>query len=136
MSADPILQTVAQTLQARPEVLLAWVYGSFASEKQTSQSDLDIAIAGSRLFTPEERVALAADLARVARREVDLVDLRAERGVISSQVLTRGRLLFAKDRGLLAFLIKRMWFDRADFWPYRDRILEARRKRAFGGNAS
>ena len=65
-------------------------------------------------------------------REVDLVDLSTERGVIASQVLSRGVLIIKKDRDLLARFIKRTWLDRADLWPHRERIFASRRKKAFG----
>jgi predicted nucleotidyltransferase len=139
-------------LDAQPEIQLAWIYGSFAYGTPRPDSDVDIAIACSGplnsgplnsgflttgflttgFLTTEQRADLATRLSSATSREVDLVDLSSERGIIASQVLTRGKLILNKDSALLARLIQRMWYDRADFWPQRERIFAARRKKAFG----
>ena len=129
---QPAFKQISQTLEAKPEILLAWIYGSFAQGTETPTSDVDVAVAAKKLLLPDERVQLALELSTALGREVDLVDLRTERGIIASQVLTQGILLVKKDRDLLAGLIKRMWLDRADFWPHREKIFQARRDKAFG----
>ena len=130
-----ILGKAVIVLKSYPMIRLAWVYGSFAKGNPSNTSDLDIGVAADKYLTNEEKIAIAQRIAAATGREVDLVDVTAERGIIASQILTTGRLLVNESRELLASLIKRMWFDRADFWPHRERIYSARRKKAFDGGA-
>lgn len=127
-----IPETVRRLLEGRPKILLAWIYGSFATGREQPGSDVDIAVACASPLSVDEKVQLAQELSTAAGREVDLVDMSAERGIIASQVLTQGKLLLRRDPNLLAALMRRMWYDRADFWPLRERIFAARRRRAFG----
>ncbi len=122
---------ITEALEKQPEVRLAWLYGSFAAGSAGAESDVDVAVACATRLSPDRRVELATLLTRIVSREVDLVDLTEERGIIASQVLTRGKILINRDMPLLAHLIKRMWLDRADFWPLRERVFAARRKKAF-----
>jgi len=126
-----ILKKLEDALQSLPEIRLAWVYGSFASNTARAESDIDVAVAAATPLSPDRRVEIGTHLSLATAREIDLVDLTQERGIIVSQVLTRGRLLINRDPILLAHLIKRMWLDRADFWPLRERAFSARRKKAF-----
>jgi predicted nucleotidyltransferase len=123
---------IRSLLEPDDRVALALVFGSVARGTSTPRSDLDVAVAGPRLLTDDERVELAQRLARAVGREVDLVDLGAARGLVASEALTGGVLLLNRDPELYARILRRTWFDRADFGPLRSRILEARRERAFG----
>lgn len=126
------LQKLRAILEADPDLRLAFVYGSFARGKETAASDLDLAVAFSEALTPERRIELAQSLGKKIGREVDLVDLRSARGLIIEEAISHGKLLINRDPLLYAGIMKRMWFDRADFYPLRERILETRRRRAFG----
>ena len=131
ITSKQILEKLRAYLSKRKDIKLAWVYGSFANETESFTSDIDVAVAADHELSPDERVTLALELGKIAHREIDLVDIKAEQGIIASQILTRGRLLVNKERDLYANLIKRMWLDRADFWPLRERIFKARRHKAF-----
>lgn len=126
-----MIQIETQFLNEQSDIKLAWVFGSYAQNKQKPESDLDIAVAGQGPLSLEMRVELTNEISRRVSKEVDLVDLQAERGIISSQVLTRGILIVKRDTLLLALMIQRLWYDRADFWPLREQIYAARRKKAF-----
>jgi len=65
-------------------------------------------------------------------RPVDLVDLQVARGPIVGRVLRGGTRLFCNDTALCAELIKRWWFNQADWLPYRRRILKDRREQWIG----
>lgn len=131
-SLDQLRQEIRSVLASWPNVELVWIYGSYAMGRARPESDIDIAVAGRAPLTIEERIEVAQTLERTLGLEVDLVDLTQERGVIASQVLTGGRLIYSKSSVRLAALIKRLWFDRADVWPTRDRIFRKIRRKAFG----
>ena len=118
-------------LNAEPGLKLAFLYGSRADGRAASTSDFDVAVAFDGPLDPDARVDLAERLGAALHREVDLVDLHTARGLIAQEAIGRGSLLLKKDPLLLARLVKRMWFDKADYGPIRDRALESRRRRVF-----
>jgi predicted nucleotidyltransferase len=125
-------KAIAERFAKHPRISLGIVFGSMARAAERAESDLDIAVAGPRRLTVHEKIALIEQLAELARRPIDLVDLTAAGGLIVRQALTKGKLIYCDDRALYAELIKRMVFDQADFIPYRRRILAERRRRWIG----
>ncbi len=123
-----IEQNILSVLNAQPNIRLALLFGSISRGEGRADSDLDLAVAGQRVLTSEEKIGLIEKLAQVVGRPVDLIDLQSAGGPILSQVLTTGRLIYCTDRVLYAELIKKMLFDQADMMPYRERILAERRK--------
>lgn len=123
---------IAKYLAAYPDIQLAVLFGSLARGRARAHSDLDLAVAGSRVLRTEEKRTLIEGLALVAGRPVDLIDLRSADGLILAKVLTTGRILLARDRALYAALIKKVLFDDADMMPYHRRILAERRKAWIG----
>lgn len=111
---------------------LALLFGSAAAGRQRPDSDVDVAVAGPRALSPEEKMHLISELAQLTGRAVDLVDLMSVSGPILSRVLASGRLLFCTDRALYAELIKKALYDDADLERYRRRILGARRNAWIG----
>ena len=131
MPSKDLIQKITEFLSLQTDLELAWIYGSYASGRQTAQSDIDIAVAGKTPLTPDRRIHLSEQLSQVTHKEIDLVDLQAAHGIIFSQVLTLGKLVVNRNSALYAQLIKRMWFDRADYWPQRSQLFSQIRKRAF-----
>ena len=68
------------------------------------------------------------DLALVVGRPVDLIDLQSVDGLILVQALTTGRVIYCANRNLYAELIIKMLYNQVDMMPYRELILEKRRK--------
>jgi predicted nucleotidyltransferase len=125
---DPRISSVIQALQQDDRVQVASIFGSVAQDRARPGSDLDIAVAGPRVLTVDERAELMLKLSRLAGREVDLVDLNDSAGPILQEALCRGRIVLRKDPEVLARILKRMWLDEADFMPLYRRILRERRE--------
>ena len=105
------LQTL---LEQYPNLELAFLYGSHAAQKATSESDLDIAIAATETLTLEERLAIAEALSIEFHCEVDLVDLRNAHGALLQEILTRGICIVKRNLPLYEKLIKRMLMEKED----------------------
>ncbi|MCC6786037.1 MAG: nucleotidyltransferase domain-containing protein [Planctomycetes bacterium] len=118
---------LASLLSRHASLRLAILFGSAAAGRQRPDSDVDVAVAGARGLSPQERIELIGELAQLTGRAVDLVDLTIASGTVLSRVLTTGRLLFCSDHTLYAELIKKALYDDADLERYRQRILGARR---------
>lgn len=126
-------EVIRSVLERHPEIRIALLFGSLAAGKGRRDSDLDLAVAAAQPLSADQKTALIAELAQATGRPVDLVDLHTAAGLVLKEALTTGLRLRVTDKALLAELVKKMWFDEADFQPYRRRILEARRKQWIGG---
>jgi predicted nucleotidyltransferase len=127
--SDPSTDTIPELLRTHPSVEAAWVFGSVASGAAGASSDLDVGVLGTAPLAAEEKKALIEQLAQATGRPVDLVDLQSARGPIVGRILQEGTRLFCDNTTLYAKLLTRWWGDRADWQPYRRRILKERRDR-------
>ena len=123
---------IAQKLARYPQIKLGILFGSVGRRQATPDSDLDLGVAADRPLDTAEKVALIEELAQLTSRPVDLVDLHLVGGALLRQILTKGKRIYNTDSNLQAELIKKMLFNEADFMPYRDRMLKARRKAWIG----
>ena len=127
------LSAVRDVLLRQPDIELARVFGSFAEARQTSTSDIDVAVAAQEPIGPQRRLALYDAIASAARRPVDLVDLHRAGPLILTQALTRGKRIVKRDPGVLARLLVKMWYLNADLMPLVRMIHDTRRKRFLHG---
>lgn len=101
MSSDDrpaLLARVVAHVRARvPDLLAIYRFGTWGTVAERTDSDLDIAVLADSPLDPMKRFELAAELARVAGRDVDLADLRAADSVFRAQVISTGVRLFAVD---------------------------------------
>lgn len=124
--------SLASLFAAHPEVRLGFIFGSIARGTAGKDSDIDVAVAGPRPLTQEEKQMLIREIAELSGRAVDVVDLQTAGAPIRRTVLRGGKLIHCMDRSLYAEIIKRTVFDAADLMPYRERILTERRRKWIG----
>lgn len=108
---------------------LAIVFGSFASGRLRSDSDLDIAVFPRSPLTPAALQDISDQLAIATGRPIDLVDLTRANGTLLRQILCHGEVLFSKQPGILGTLNERLLDWQADFEPAHRAILTAQRNR-------
>lgn len=129
---DPKLTPVIlDAIRVQPDIELAILFGSLASGAGGANSDIDLAVDAGRRLTADEKAGLIAELAMRTGRPIDLVDIRAVGEPLLGQILRRGRRILGSDSAY-ANLILRHIFDRADYLPYRERILAERRRAWIG----
>jgi len=121
-------QKLKKTLCKFPELKLAILFGSFATEQQHQESDIDIAVASDAVLAPERKMQIIEAIAQLTKRSVDLVDLQMKQEPIFSQAITKGKVILCHDRNFYAEFIKQVMYNAADFMPLRARILSERRK--------
>ncbi|MFD0670977.1 nucleotidyltransferase domain-containing protein [Cohnella sp. GCM10027633] len=73
------------------------LFGSFAKGTERDDSDIDLAYFGSKHLSSYERFILAGDLAAIAGREIDLVDLKPIDTVFTVQIFSEGEPLYIED---------------------------------------
>jgi len=125
MEAD-IEKSIADVLKQFPEIEFCTLFGSAATGRLTDASDIDIAISGAVPLSISQRRALSLELSEALQREVDLIDLQSVSGLILEQALCQAKIIRNNDSELYANLLKRLWYNQADFMPYVKRIMEER----------
>lgn len=110
---EALVSTLRSILAKHPEVGLAILFGSAARGKLRPRSDLDLAVRLAPSKQSADLSALADEVARATRREVDVVDLSQ----LGSSLL---RLEISK--GILVAGAQEVWieFRREAFREWRD----------------
>ena len=128
-----IKQKVQAVLTEFPDIMFAVVFGSYASGKQTENSDVDISVAAYDVLSFEVLQDIRKKFTDCLDRDIDLIDLNAVSGLILKEALTTGKVVFNKDPELYAALMKKMLYNQADMMPYYNRILSERREEFLNG---
>lgn len=124
--SDPDLAQIARVLRGAG-ISYALLFGSAGSGALGGQSDLDIAVAGDAPLSSAQREALIGSLALVARRPIDLVDLKAARGVVFARAL-QGREIFCDSlKAKAEALLRRVGIVQEDLELARRSFATARR---------
>ena len=90
-------------LKNHPDVRLAILFGSLASGRQTTESDLDLAVDAGRPLDLSLKMSLISELADRIGRPVDLVDLRSAGEPLLGQVLRYGKKILGDNTHYAAF---------------------------------
>ncbi len=84
-----------------PDAQAIYLYGSYARGEQRPDSDIDLAVllphARARAVGSLTMSQTQLDLAHVARRDVDLVNLRVVSPLLQTQATGHGKLIFEGD---------------------------------------
>ena len=83
---EQLIKTIKQ--QVNPDFII--LFGSFTKGSMHNKSDIDLAYFSKQPLSSYERFIFAGDLASIAHREVDLVDLRQIDTVFTMQIFEQG----------------------------------------------
>lgn len=101
-------------LQSDDRIRLAVIFGSAARGTSSSQSDIDVGVLG---LPPGDLPKTAVRLARVAGREVDLIDLASAPPLLRVEIARDGVLLVARPQHLWADFRGQALIDWWDWAP-------------------
>ena len=90
-------EIVRLLVEAVPDLIAGYRFGSEVSAQARPTSDVDLAILACQPLPSVRRFELEQELAGVLRRDVDLVDLRAATTVMRMQVISTGECLYSGD---------------------------------------
>ena len=82
---------------AVPDVRAIYQFGSFNTPAQRQSSDIDLGLLPAQPLPAADCWALGQELALLAGRDVDLLDLRTASTVMRAQVIAYGRRLYCAD---------------------------------------
>jgi predicted nucleotidyltransferase len=88
---------VSTLLEAIPDAIAVYLFGSRARGDAHAKSDVDLAVLGRSPLDPVARFELQEGIADRLRASVDLVDLRVASTVMRVQVLEHGVVLYDGD---------------------------------------
>lgn len=120
------INNVAELLHCRPEIRLAFAFGSVPAGRATYESDIDIAILAAEPLNADQLMHLTHDIAMLTGRPVDIIDLKTAGPLVGQQVLRNGKLLVRRNEYELGDFISRTIIDAADFLPLRNRAVRER----------
>ena len=92
------INSLKSFFDGRQDVLLAFLFGSFAGKQVHSSSDVDIGILFKNVPDLQTINGMAEELSSLIQREVDLVVLNHASPVLKMQILKHGQLLYASDQ--------------------------------------
>ncbi|MDY0269228.1 type VII toxin-antitoxin system MntA family adenylyltransferase antitoxin [Trichloromonas sp.] len=112
-----------------PDLLAIYRFGSWRTEAERPASDIDLAILPAAPLDNVRRWEVAQQLATLAGRNVDLVDLLAASTVLRMQVVGHGVCLFRADENAVATFEDMVFSAYCRFNLERRDILEDIRRR-------
>ena len=89
-----------QVINAKLDTEFIILFGSFAKENARDDSDLDLAYFSNTPLSSYDRFLLAGELATIAGREVDLIDLidlKQADTVLTIQIFSEGLPIYIKN---------------------------------------
>jgi hypothetical protein len=138
---EAALTSIRDYLARQPEVVLVYLYGSYATGRVWAESDLDIGVLFENEGTAPQpfRQALhhAAELQSQARQvQVDLRELNGAPIEFLMQVIKPGRCLYARSERERVEFEARVIRDYLDFKPVLDEYYRELRRRLKEGRFS
>ncbi|MBW6511764.1 MAG: nucleotidyltransferase domain-containing protein [Desulfuromonadaceae bacterium] len=94
-----LINSMVETLRlAVPDCIAIYRFGSFGTDDQRLDSDIDLALLPESPLDSLRRWEIAQQLANLARKNVDLVDLWQASTVLRMQVVATGERLYCANR--------------------------------------
>ncbi|MBI5952601.1 MAG: nucleotidyltransferase domain-containing protein [Chloroflexi bacterium] len=114
----PDLNLLPEIFKKYPDIQAVYLFGSVASGKANSQSDIDLAVVPRTPSLREKKLDILADLTRHGFNNVDIVFLDIRDIVVRFEAVRQNRLIYCAqdfDAGSFFSLTIRQYFD---FLPY------------------
>ncbi|HEC12891.1 MAG TPA: nucleotidyltransferase domain-containing protein [Acidiferrobacteraceae bacterium] len=120
---------------ALPNLLAIYRFGTWGTPNERPDSDIDLAILSVVRIDPVLCWDIAQELAALAHREVDLINLREASTVMRSQVIAHGQRLYCSDEEKCGEFEDMVFVAYAHLNEERREILKDARKRGsiYGG---
>lgn len=97
MLEENLKKQLIEIIQNKINPAFIILFGSFAKGTNRIDSDIDLAFFSKEQLSSYERFLLASELAEIAGREVDLVDLKQIDTVFTMQIFSQGIPIYIQD---------------------------------------
>lgn len=122
-----LIPKLKHELEKDTDIILAILFGSFATGTATNNSDIDIAVKLKKPLTEDKKYELIQMVAKLFGRAVDLVDLDEVGEPLLGQIM-HGVVIKGSKKDFIALAIKNVYANE-DFLPYIKRSLQTRREK-------
>lgn len=95
---QPLAALVERLREELPGLLAVYRFGTYGTQYARLDSDLDLAVYAGKPLPPVGLWRTAQELAVIAKRDVDLVDLASASTVMRAQVIHGGERIYCADR--------------------------------------
>jgi uncharacterized protein len=75
-----------------------YIFGSFADQTATSNSDIDIGFLTQQKIDPVKKWEIQEELASILDNDIDLVDLKDASVILRAEVIEKGKLIYTSDQ--------------------------------------
>jgi len=96
-SPETIALQVKKYIPSHDSIIAVYLFGSMATGKMRSSSDIDIAIMSTRKIDGFKKADMETELSNLLRRDVDIVVFHQVEVLLQHQILKYGNLLYEKD---------------------------------------
>ncbi len=127
-----IEQQINQWLSKQTSIRFAILFGSFAKQTDTQESDIDLAIELNKPLTADTKLSLLQTFSELSNRRIDLIDLKTAGEPLLNQIIQHGKVLKGTKADMIQLSIKNVNMMQ-DFSPYLKRTLAERRARLLHG---
>jgi len=128
-----MIRSINESLSLFPDISIAVLFGSAVTNRMRADSDVDIAIAGESALSWDRIQEIRIAIGKVLRREIDIVDLQTSKGLIFYEALTKGTIVFSRNRRLMAKMMTEAVYFGEDFLPLMKRALENKARKFIYG---
>lgn len=97
MLEENLKKQLIKVIQNKINPAFIILFGSFVKGTNRIDSDIDLAFFSKEQLSSYERFLLASELAEIAGREVDLVDLKQIDTVFTMQIFSQGIPIYIQD---------------------------------------
>ena len=129
ITRDKIVADLASYFLTRPEVAMAFLFGSWAKGTTHEASDMDVAVYFDRDVNDDEESAVWSDVEQIAGVNVDFIVLNRAFPLIADSAL-RGIPIIIKDRGLYLAFFSRTISEAIDYGTFLESYWQLKQRRA------
>ena len=102
------------------------LFGSFAQKRETSQSDVDIAILPKIDLSLQQELKLRKELFELFRREIDISYINRASPLLLGQIAMHGKFLYGNPKDYFSIKIYAMkqYLDFSPYFQLREKIVK------------
>jgi predicted nucleotidyltransferase len=119
-------KTIADYFSRQPEVIAVYLFGSYATGRARQESDLDLAVLTASRGAARElhdlELKYFRELSSLVPKNLDIVILDRAGEILTYEILSKGRLIYERDREKRVEFEARRIVDYLDFLPYFQRM--------------
>ncbi len=94
---NKIIKKLNNLFEENKDILTVYIYGSYGTDYEHKNSDIDIAVLFSKKRSLMKELYLAAEIENILKKETDLISLNKTNVLLKYKILKTGTLIYEKD---------------------------------------